>query len=357
MAAIGGDVSRVLVGGGQMGALMRALDWSATRGGAGPALAAEPADRGQHPARVEVPHDDRLGPAVHPLLQRRLPAHPRRQQASLPGQARAGGVPRDLATIGPLFAERDARETRSGSTTCWCRSIGTATSRSATSPSRTAPSGTSAARWAASPSRWRRRRPGWCTSAGCARCASWRRARPTRRRSAGLAGCGRGAGRQRRRTSPSRCSTPSTARARRPPCVASTGPPSRSERAAPGAPVAPARPRRAPCWSTTSAARFGVRRAGDVARARRRGALVLPIARPGAPRRLRRAAWWASARAGPWTTATATSSSWSAEQVADRRWPTPAPTRRSAGAPRRWPSSTAPRRPSSATSATSSARR
>ena len=41
----------------------------------------------------------------------------------------------------------------------------------------------------------------------------------------------------------------------------------------------------------------------------------------------------------------------------DRASPTPAPTRRSANAPRRWPSSTAPRRPSSATSATSSARR
>ena len=37
--------------------------------------------------------------------------------------------------------------------------------------------------------------------------------------------------------------------------------------------------------------------------------------------------------------------------------PTRAPTRRSASAPRRWPSSTAPRRPSSATSATSFARR
>ena len=56
------------------------------------------------------------------------------------------------------------------------------------------------------------------------------------------------------------------------------------------------------------------------------------------------------------TTATAASSSWSRTRSVPA-WPTPPATRPSAGGPRRWPSWTGPRPTSSATSATSSARR
>ena len=85
-------------------------------------------------------------------------------------------------------------------------------------------------------------------------------------------------------------------------------------------------------------------------------AVALPIAasgRPGGGRAGRRPQPVPPVR----RRATAASCRWSAGQIAAGDRQRAAPTRRSGGAPRRWPSSTAPRPRSSATSATSSARR
>ena len=61
-------------GGGEVGALMRDKDWSATLARAARHLAAEPANHRPHHADVALRDVDGLGPRPHVLLQRRLRA-------------------------------------------------------------------------------------------------------------------------------------------------------------------------------------------------------------------------------------------------------------------------------------------
>ena len=67
-----------LAGDGEMARRMRAFDWSKTPLGPPGALAAEPAQRGQHPAPLEGSDRPVLGPGVRRPLQRRLSAGLRR---------------------------------------------------------------------------------------------------------------------------------------------------------------------------------------------------------------------------------------------------------------------------------------
>ena len=99
-----------LLGGGEMGALMRSIDWSRTAVGAPSSLAAEPAHRAQHPARDRLPHVHRVGTRVHPVLQRRLPADPRLDQApGGDGHQHPRHLRGDLGHHRPDVRGRDAR--------------------------------------------------------------------------------------------------------------------------------------------------------------------------------------------------------------------------------------------------------
>ena len=78
---------------GRAHALDRLVD---DRRGPGRGVAPEPADGGQHPPRVAVRHDGRLGTGAHALLQRRLQTDPRGDEASFAGQIGPVRLPGDL---------------------------------------------------------------------------------------------------------------------------------------------------------------------------------------------------------------------------------------------------------------------
>ena len=284
-------------------------------------------------------------------------------------RARRRDLSRSLAGRSARSSSASAAARPSRSTTGCSRSIATATWRTAGSRCRTARSATKPAAWAAC-SRWWRRRPAASrASGGWRRCASWRVARPTRRR-------------------PNR-------RASTPAHVFDANPDRRAVRA-----DLPARPRRRelrrrvcgvgiradhPASIETGGARLGVRRPSGrwrdvVASGKTHGrstdlraafrpaarrarttepthtAILLPLVAARSRASVRRAGRRRQSRAARWTIGTATSSSW---PPITSRPPsaTPSRSRRRGAAPRRWPRSIAPRPRSSATSATSSARR
>ena len=162
-----------LAGGGEMGELMRALDWARTPLGPRRALAAEPAQRGQHPAAVQGADHPVLGSGPHRPLQRRLPAGLRRQA---PGRARPCRRARRGARSGtqlrPLFEGVMRTARRSGPATSCSSSSATATSRRPTSTSPTTPCATRPGGSAASSASSPRPRAAWSASGGCGRCAS-----------------------------------------------------------------------------------------------------------------------------------------------------------------------------------------
>ena len=87
----------VLADGGEMGALMRSIDWSKTPLGSGRRLVAGAADDGRSAAAQPVPDAALVGARVRSALQRRVPADPRRQAPEVDGPARRGMLGRDLA--------------------------------------------------------------------------------------------------------------------------------------------------------------------------------------------------------------------------------------------------------------------
>ena len=85
-----------LAGGGEMGALMRAVDWAATPLGPLDALAAEPADRGQHLPRLALPDRPLLGAATTSCSTTTRTPDPRQEAPVGARPALPGGVVRDL---------------------------------------------------------------------------------------------------------------------------------------------------------------------------------------------------------------------------------------------------------------------
>ena len=107
------------------------VDWAATPLGTAVGLAAEPSDRGEHPAVVAIPDVDGVGSGADVLLQRRLPArHPRPQIPVGAGPAGQRGVVGDLGRHRSAHRPRAVdRNKRRGTRACCCSWSAPATPR------------------------------------------------------------------------------------------------------------------------------------------------------------------------------------------------------------------------------------
>ena len=354
-----------LAGGGEMGARMRALDWSRTPLG--------PPEQWPQSLKTAVrimltsrqPMFVWWGDAAHQPLQRRLQG--RSSAASTPG--RSGSRPRVVwreiwDQVGPRAESAMVDNEGTYDEALLLIMERTATRRRPTTPSPTARSPTTTAAPAGSSAPTPTTPSASSASGSSACCASWRPARRTRAPSTRPATQRRACLATNPRDLPFALIYLVDADARR----RGAGRRVRDRR---GHPAAPRRPslddrlgagpsprccgRTRPCLVADLAASFGTlpRGPGSGRRIRRSVAAHRAVRPDGRGRRPGRRAEPVPAAS---TTATAASSTWSPARSPPAS-PTPRPTRRSASAPRRWPSSTAPRPPSSPTSATSSARR
>ena len=149
--------------------------------GSGGRVAAEPAQRAQHPASVEGPDRAVLGSRPRHPLQRRVPSRLRRQAPRGARAARSRGWP-ELWRTGSRRCSIpcSARARPSGRRTGPSSSSATAIPRRPTSTSRTIPCATSPGAWAACSASSARRPGAWSASAGCGCCAISARARTRR---------------------------------------------------------------------------------------------------------------------------------------------------------------------------------
>ena len=169
----------VLADGGDMGALMRSIDWAKTPLGPVSRLVPRAAHDRRSLAAQPVPDAALVGTAVRAALQRRVPADPGREAPEGDGPDGRRMLGGDLARHRRRWSRRRSAASRRRPATIWsCSSSARASSRRRTSRSRTARCPTrpcsrpaSAACWRPSP---RRRRS--CTASGsCGRCARWAR--------------------------------------------------------------------------------------------------------------------------------------------------------------------------------------
>ena len=354
-----GAAAAWLAGGGEMGERIRAWTGPPLRS-APPTLAAEPAQRGQHPAALQGADLPLLGPGPDQALQRRLPPGARRQASRARSVARPRGVERDLGRA-------RAR--------CWRASIATGEAfRASDHPFYLDRHGFTEETYfdvSYDPVRDETGKVGgvFCivsetTGRVLERAPAAHAARSGPRQGGPDAGGGLRAG-----------AAPRSPRIRKDIPFASlylldAAAPSRDAPGSVGVPaggaLSPARSRSTTrAWPLAAVARSGRPRVAGVAlaaapRAAARTRRRRPDAGPSRSCAAASARGFVVAGASRFarrsTTTTAASSIWSPRR-SGRRWRRRPPTRRSGSAPRRWPSSTAPRPPSSATSATSSARR
>ena len=181
MGTMGNGAARTtdpLLGGGEMGALMRSIDWSRTAVGPSPTWPQSLRTALSILLETGFPMYIAWGPeftqfyndGYRPILG--STKHPAAHGAQHPGHLRG-----DLGHHRPDVRGRDARDADARWSTSCCRSTATASSRSATSSSRTAPSARRAATSAASSSPSPRRRSA-CSARGGSDAARARRRRP-----------------------------------------------------------------------------------------------------------------------------------------------------------------------------------
>ena len=181
VSSVGIRPQDLFAGGGEMGALMRATDWSKTEARPRRTLAEKSQDHARRRARQPVPDVALVGPRPAAPLQRRLPPHPEGQAprvACRSGRARSG--PRSGTSPGPWRGASRREGQRPGRRTSSCSSTAEGWPRRPTSRSRTARSRETTDGSAACSTRCRRR-PRRCRAnarSGC--CTIWPRARPTR---------------------------------------------------------------------------------------------------------------------------------------------------------------------------------